>query len=104
MRNQNGELVDAVPFMVVAVMAVLLCLTYGPGYLLAFGVPVAAAVAWSATVAAVLSAMSFHRYVWTVRPELRQEVPAQLRLKRLLYGALILGLVLVGLTIPLFAR
>ncbi len=104
LRNRNGTPVDAVPFLVVALLGVLLCFSYGPGYLLAFGVPLWVGVAGSTAVAAVLTAASFHRYVWTVNPTVRAEVPAELRLKRLFYGAIILGLVLAGLSLPLFVR
>lgn len=104
LRNRNGTPVDAVPFLVVALLGVLLCFSYGPGYLLAFGVPLRAAVATSTAVAVGLSVASFHRYVWTVNPAMRAEVPAELRLKRLFYGAVILGLVLSGLSLPLWVR
>jgi len=104
LRNRDGTPVDPVPFAASSLLGFLPCLSYGPGYLLAFGVPLRAAVLASTAVAVVLTAASFHRYVWTVEPAIRGEVPAGLRLKRLLYGPVILGLVLVGLSLPLLVR
>ena len=104
LRNRNGTPVDPVPFAVSSLLGFLLCLSFGPGYLLAFDVPLWAGVATSTGVAAVLAAASFHRYVWTLDPAMRAEVPAEFRLKRLLYGAVILGLVLAGLSLPLLVR
>jgi hypothetical protein len=104
LRNRDGSPVDPVPFLVVALLGVLLCLSYGPGYLLAWGVPLWMAVAASAAVGLALAAGSYYWYVWRARPELQVPVPADFRMKRLAYGALILAVVLVGLALPLFAR
>jgi len=98
LRNRHGRAVDPVPFAVVAVLAGTAAFSLGPGYLLTLGLSLPAALATCAGVAALTTAVAHRRFVWTVRPELRREVPVELRLRRLLYG----GVALVAL-VPLFA-
>ena len=96
--NSRRQRVDAVPFVVVALLAGTAAFSLGPGYLLTLGVGLAPALAACAGATALTTAVAYHRFVWTARPDLREELPAELRLRRLLYG----GLALVGL-VPLFA-
>lgn len=98
LRNQNRREVDPVPFAVVALLGFAVAFSFGPGYLLELGLPLRQALVVCAAVTAVNTTVAYHRLVWTARPELRGEVPAWMRLRRLLY----VGLVLAGL-IPLLA-
>jgi hypothetical protein len=100
-RNRQGTPVDPVPFFVVTSMAFLLIFSFGPGYLLAVGFDLAVAILVSAGVFAAVTAGAYHQLVWTSRPDLRAEIPGTVRLQRLIYVALILGLLMVGLLIPL---
>jgi len=98
LRNRHRRAVDPVPFVVVAVLAGTATFSLGPGYLLTLGLSLRVALAACAGAATLTTALAYHRFVWTVRPDLRREVPVELRLRRLLYG----GVALVAL-VPLFA-
>ncbi|WP_313692679.1 hypothetical protein [Halorarum halobium] len=100
LRNRAGDPVDPVPFLVVASAAFLVVFSSGPIYLRAvFGLPVATGLVVSAVVFLVIAAAAYHRYVYATRPDLRGEVPAATRFRRLLYGALVLGAVFLVLTL-----
>jgi hypothetical protein len=99
-RNRDGEPVDAVPFLVSTGILGMLTLSVGPLYGLAYGVPVAYAVAASFGATAVVCAVAFHRLVW-IAPPSWVTIPPEVRFQRLFYLAVAFGLVLLGLTIPL---
>ncbi|UIP00055.1 hypothetical protein Hbl1158_01400 [Halobaculum sp. CBA1158] len=100
-RNREGDSVDPVPFLVVAGIAFMVVFSAGPIYLMTlFGVDVPVALAGSAAVFGPLAAVAYHRLVWSVRPDLRDELPASWRFRRLLYAALALVLVLLLLSLP----
>ncbi|MFB6123782.1 MAG: hypothetical protein ABEJ78_10030 [Haloferacaceae archaeon] len=101
LRNRRGTAVDPVPFLVVAAMAFLVSFSYGPIYCHAVGLRGAAVLGVPAGAFLVACGVAYHRLVWTARPDLRGEVPAERRLARLFYAALAGILVLVGLTLPL---
>lgn len=100
-RNRRGDPVDPVPFAVVAGLGVLTCVSFGPLYCAALGLDFAVGVSLSLLAAAAVCAVSYHRYVWTATPELRGELPPEVRFRRLLYGGLLLFLVFVLLSLPL---
>ena len=102
--NREGRPVDPWPFVVVAGVGLLCVYSFGPLYLMALGASVTQALAVCTAVAAGVVAAAFHRYVWTVQPALRGEVPATERFRRLVYGALLLAAVLALLSLPLLAR
>jgi hypothetical protein len=97
-RNQQRREVDPVPFIVVALLGFAVAFSFGPGYLLELGLSLERALIVCASVTGLNTAIAYHRLVWTARPEFRDEIPAWMRLRRLLY----VGLVLAGL-LPLFA-
>lgn len=99
--NKNGTPVDPVPFLVVSLLGVAVAYSYGPIYLteLGFGLPTALVI--STVVAATVTGAAYHRYVWAARPDLRTEVPVEVRLKRLFLGVVILIAVIVLLSLPL---
>ena len=99
-RNQDGDPVDPVPFLVSAGMSVMLLFSTGPLYGLAYGLSVRASLVLSAVGAVAVGAFAYHRLVWIATPPWVQ-VPAELRFQRLLYIALAFGVVLLGLSVPL---
>ena len=102
-RNRHGTAVDPVPFLVVAAMAFLMCFSVGPIYGLSFGLTLELALAASATCWLVGVAASYHRLVWTVRPELAAHAPPSARLERIGVGVLVFVLFLLLLSLPFFA-
>lgn len=104
LENDRGESVDPVPFLVVTALGLLGCYSFGPGYLLTFGVGLAEALAVSTVAALVTTAAAYYRFVWTHRPELRAEIPAGVRIRRLLLGGVavagVFGLLLLPLVGP----
>ena len=100
LRNREGTPVDPWPFLVVCAMGFLLVFSFGPSYLLSFGVDLPGALAVSTLAFAGTSAVAYHRLVWDDRPDLRGEVPATERLRRIVYWAVAVALVLLGLSLP----
>lgn len=101
LSNREGTSVDPVPFVVVTGLAFLLCLAFGPIYLNAvFGLGFAAGVGWSVSVFTVLLWCAWYRFVWTRRPEIREEVPAGRRIQGIYYGMVGFGLVCALLMLP----
>ena len=101
LRTANGTPVDPVPFLVVAGLTLLVGLTFGPSYCMALGLRLSAGVCVSAVACLGTIAVAYHRMVWTARPELRGEIPAAQRFLRLIYAAVIGGLLVVLLALPL---
>ncbi|WP_236639559.1 hypothetical protein [Salinigranum halophilum] len=95
---------DPWPFLVVTGMAFLLVFSFGPVYLLSFGLPLPAALGVSAVTFLGLAAGAHYRLVWTAAPDLAGEVPAAARLRRIVYWAVALALVLFGLSLPFLAE
>ena len=104
LRNRYGTAVDPVPFLIVAATEFLLALSVGPIYGVSFGLPLELAVATSAACWLCGAAAAYHRLVWTARPERREHVPASGRLERLGLATLTAVLVLLLLSLPLFAQ
>lgn len=101
-RNREGEPVDPVPFAVVAGSTWLFCLSFGPLYLDAFAVPWPRGLAVSAATALVTTLWAYRRYVWDVDPAVQRELPADLRFRRLCYGAFVFGVVFLLLSVVAF--
>lgn len=95
--NSDGVPVDPVPFLVVALLAGTVFVAFGPPYLMAFGVALWVAVALSVFAALVATAFAYHRFVWTMNPLSREEVPAAARYLRLLYAIVALVVVVLAL-------
>lgn len=96
--NRDGTPLDPVPFLVVALLAVTIAVTWGPVYLLGFGVELRVAVGGSLAVATTAVAVAYHRLVWTADPTIREEVPADVRFRKFLY-AILVGVVVVLLLV-----
>lgn len=103
LRNRDGSAVDPVPFAVTAGLGSMLTMSLGPLYGQALGASLPTAVAASSAVLLAVVAVAYHRYVWTVRPELRGHVPGAVRIERLFFLMIALAVLLVGLSIPLVA-
>lgn len=100
-ENRLGTPVDPVPFLVVAGLGFAGCYSFGPAYFIAFGVELPAALGLSTVAFVGATAVAYHRFVWTARPDLRGEVPPDLRLRRLLLAGLAVLGVFTLLTLPL---
>jgi len=100
LRNRDGAPIDPVPFAVVVGLAFMLIVSLGPLYGQAYGLPLWVGLLVSGCVFLVVAALAYH---WTVRTARAADVdvPAALQAEQLLYVALILGLVICGLTVPL---
>lgn len=104
LRNSDGVAVDPVPFLVVSVLGFAVSFAVGPLYVMALGasLTIGLVVAVATTLATALAA--YHRYIWTERPALRSEIPAEERFQRLLYGVAAGFLLVAVLALPLVAR
>jgi len=103
-RNQRGRAIDPVPFLVATALSFLGTFSFVPVYCLTLGLSLPVTAGVSVAVFAGLAALSYHRLVWTARPEFRGEIPAERRLARLFYVALSVTAILVGLTLLLVSR
>lgn len=104
LQNRHGREVDPVPFAVTAIALALIVLSWGPGYLLAFGIPLATALVISGLTTTILIAGAYYRLVWTHRPAHRAHLSPAERLKHLAYIALAGALLIILLAIPLYPR
>lgn len=104
LRNRHGTEVDPIPFAVTALLLGLIVVSWGPGYLLTFGVPLVTAIGVSILAAVLLAAGSYYRLVWTRRPEHRAHLSPAARLKHLAMLALAGALILILLALPLYGR
>lgn len=104
LRNKHGTAVDPVPFFVVVLGALMLTYSYGPLYLMALGLGLGDSLLACGAALALATGAAHHRLVWTARPDLRGEVPAAVRFKRLFYAVLIGVVSLALLALPLVGR
>ncbi|MEF8856739.1 MAG: hypothetical protein V5A16_04890 [Haloplanus sp.] len=104
LRNRDGTAVDAVPFLVVTAMAVLVCFSFGPIYVLAIGLGGPAVFGLPTVACLTAVGVAYYRLVYTAHPELRGEVPAEQRIRGLFYAAIVGAAVLVALSLPLLVR
>ncbi|MFC7156421.1 hypothetical protein ACFQPA_13310 [Halomarina halobia] len=102
--NRRGTPVDPVPFLVVCAFAFLLSFAFGPILSYEYGLrgPLVFVPPTVVFLAAVV--VAYYRLVWTARPSLLGEVPAESRLVRLLYAVLVVFLLLGALSLPLLLR
>lgn len=103
LRNQEGTPVDPVPFFVVTGTAFATCYSFGPLYVVALGADLATGVAASTGAFLAATGGAYHRFVWTARPDVRDEVPAARRLRRLVLLVAVGIALIVLLAIPLVA-
>lgn len=101
LENRWGRQVDAVPFAVVVLTGFATCYSFGPVYLLTFGVAVETALAASTVAFGAVAAGAYYRLVWTYRPESRVELPVAARFRRILLSMLVAAGLLVLLALPL---
>ncbi|QLD88934.1 hypothetical protein HWV07_07785 [Natronomonas salina] len=94
LRNSDGTPVDPVPFLVVALLGVMIAIAWGPLYLKSHGVGQPTAVTASVGLAAATVGSSYYRYVWTANPLVRRTVPAAVRFRKLVY-AMVIGVLVV---------
>lgn len=104
LSNRHGTPVDPVPFVVASLVGVLVSFSYGPGYLLALGFSVTGGLLVALSASAAMVALSYHRFVWTYHPEAVAAVPAEYRIRRLVYSALVGVGVLALLALPLLVQ
>lgn len=96
LRTKEGTPVDPVPFLIVALIGITVCFTFGPPYFSALGLSLHHGLQLSTGLALLVSIAAYHRYVRTATPEQAAERPLRSRLQRLYY-AVFIGLVLIGL-------
>lgn len=99
-RNRHGDPVDPVPFLVSVATTAMLLFSVGPLYGLAYGLPVWAGLVVATAGTVAVSAVAYHRLVWTAPPPW-VTIPPQHRFQRLLYIAFVFGLFLLALSAPL---
>ncbi len=100
-HNKRGERVDPVPFLVSVGLGFMLALSFGPVYGLSYGLSLTTSLALSALAFAGVVAVAYAQLVRSAPPVDAGPLPPGPRFERLLYAALGLGVVLVGLTVPL---
>jgi len=103
LRNRDGDPIDPVPYLVVLAVGFLVTFSFLPGYCLALGLPVWVGLLVAGTVFVGFAGVTYHRMVLTSRPEIQREVPAELRVRKLFYVVLVVGVVLAVLTFLLVA-
>lgn len=104
LSNRWGTELDPVPFFVVATVGFATCYSFGPVYLLTFGINVRFALGLSTVVYALVVAGAYYRLIWTYRPEYRQEVPAGVRFRRIILATVVAMGVLALFALPLFVE
>jgi len=104
LQNSEGERVDPVPFIVVTGMSFLVCYSFFPVYFLSFGVELPVAIALTTAIFLALAVVAYSRLVRSVRPEIKQEVPAEVRLQKIFYYAIIVTGIFFFLTLILMAQ
>ena len=100
-HNKHEDRIDPVPFLVSVGLGFMLALSFGPVYGLSYGLSLATSLALSALVFVGLAAVAYTQLVQSAPPLDAGPLPPGPRFERLLYAALGLGVVLVGLTVPL---
>lgn len=99
--NRWGTEVDPVPLFVVVATGFATCYSFGPVYLLTFGLTVPDALALSTAAYGLVVAGAYYRLVWTYRPEYRREVPVGVRFRRLVLAMLVAVGIIALFLLPL---
>jgi hypothetical protein len=102
-RNREGTAVDPIPFLVTVSIAFLLLFAFAPGYLLSLGLTVQAALAVTSAAFGAALLAAYHQLVYVANPTRREEVPASVRFRRLVYVVLVATATMVLLLIPIAA-
>lgn len=84
--NDQSTPVDPVPFLVSVIAGFLVLYTFGPGYLMAFGMDLPGALAAVTGMFGCTVVVAYRRFVWHARPRRRAEVPGAVRFRRLVYA------------------
>lgn len=100
-RNSRGDGVDPVPFLVTSLLAVMIVFAFGPIYAMEYGFELASGIAISTALTAAFVGAAYHRLVRQANPEMRGEVPPELRIRQLFYGVIAVFLVLSALSYPI---
>lgn len=101
MKNREGTDVDPMPWVVVASLGFMLLFSLGPIYLRAYGLTIGPALGVCVLLFGVVVVLSYWRYVYTARPDLRAEVDPEVRLERLFYAVIAGVLLLAAISMPL---
>ena len=104
LRNRDGTPVDPVPWVVTVGLGFMILFSFGPIYLREYGLSLRPSLFVLSGVFVVLVGASYWRYIYTARPEIREEVPAEDRLERLFYAILVAILLLALASLPLATR
>ncbi|KAB1187179.1 MULTISPECIES: hypothetical protein [Haloferax] len=100
LQNRHGKNVDPVPFLVVASLAFMFVISFGPLYGTIFGLSIAMGVVGSLVVSVGCGMLAYYRFVWTVDPDHRAEIPPSVRMQNLGYATIAFFLLLVLLLLP----
>lgn len=103
-RNRDGDPVDPFPWVVTVGLGFMLLFSIGPIYLQEYGLSVVPTFLALSVAFLVLVAAGYWRFVYTVRPDLRAEIPPEVRLQRLFYAVLAGILLLLAVSLPLATR
>lgn len=102
MPAEPDAAVDPVPFLVVAAAGLLVSVSFVPVYVIALGGTTPVGVAVALVVAVAFAALAYWRMVVGRDERLRREVPPGDRLRTIVYGALVAGALLGGLSLLLY--
>lgn len=101
LRNRDGVVVDAVPFVVTCGSTFLLLYSFIPLYLQALGLGMRHAIGATTVIYGAVLVCAYHRQIYSADPERRAEVPADLRFRWLFYLMLVVVGLIVLLSLPL---
>lgn len=101
-QNARGDRVDPVPFLVTSLLAAMIVFAFGPIYAMEYGIGLASGIAISTGLTTALVGAAYHRLVWRARPEMRGEIPPEVRIRQLFYGVIAGILLLSALSYPIF--
>jgi hypothetical protein len=102
LQNRHGDPVDPVPAIVVTGMGALVSVSFFPVYVMELGYGPELGVVIAAVLTLAVAVAAYYRLVWTARPDVRGEIPAGDRLRRMAYAAVAVVVTLFGLSLPFF--
>jgi hypothetical protein len=100
-RNARGDVVDPAPFVVSSLLAIMLIYSFGPVYAMEYGFSLRTGLVICTVLTVTTIAVAYRRLIWQARPEMRAEIPPDVRLQRLFYGVIIGIILLSALTFPI---
>lgn len=104
LRNRDGDPVDPLPWITTVGLSFMLLFSIGPIYLQEYGLAFAPSMVVLAMLFVGVVVGGYWRYVYTVRPDIRAEIPPEIRLQRLFYAVLAGILLLLAVSLPLATR